>query len=346
MLLSSEMFIFLIVLEVISLVFELVTVVLSLFVVYCAVKHKAFHIHLRLLIIVFHAVSGLVGASEFVATASAAFDIKFRETSNMLAYLDEPFYRFLMTSIITGLTMEVIILHCAITERSCASIFLVSYEKKSNLFVMFLVIMGAMLVAVYLFWQLYDMTVLPDVILSIGIVIGSIISIGFLALFVQVFRWNKRRYQASLLNRRKYTLSEKFQLSENIRMNSIIWRSIVYGGTGGFTCALQVVLCVCLKDQLPILAAMFRITCLTTMNILFIPTSANFILNVPRWKKEYRRICKLGLTVTHLWSKVDIVHETNVTTITGKRLIFQVHEEKDIYFMQLQESWGRIIQKQ
>ncbi|CAD5235552.1 unnamed protein product [Bursaphelenchus xylophilus] len=334
------MYIFLILLECISLVFELTCIFFSVFIVFCSLRYKAFHVNLRIIMVAFYSVTGLVGASEFLATSMAAIDINFRETSNMLAYLDKPLYRTLMTSIFTGCTIQVVLLNCAIMERTCASVWLVDYERKTHLFAMTVTMLLVALFTAWIFDKIYNMT-LSDRMLTYGIVVAAVVASGFLILFVLVVHWNKARYRVSLVNSRRYTLSEKFQLSENIRMNGIIWRSIFYGGSGGFTAAVQVVLCYVLKDSEPLLAATFRVTCLITLNILFIPSFLTLIYRIPRWKKAFMALYRYTLMCPQVWNKVDVKKEVRiVNTITGKKLNFAIHEERDIYFDQLQRSWS------
>uniref|UniRef100_A0A1I7SBA7 G protein-coupled receptor n=1 Tax=Bursaphelenchus xylophilus TaxID=6326 RepID=A0A1I7SBA7_BURXY len=264
------MYIFLILLECISLVFELTCIFFSVFIVFCSLRYKAFHVNLRIIMVAFYSVTGLVGASEFLATSMAAIDINFRETSNMLAYLDKPLYRTLMTSIFTGCTIQVVLLNCAIMERTCASVWLVDYERKTHLFAMTVTMLLVALFTAWIFDKIYNMT-LSDRMLTYGIVVAAVVASGFLIL----------------------------------------------------------------------LAATFRVTCLITLNILFIPSFLTLIYRIPRWKKAFMALYRYTLMCPQVWNKVDVKKEVRiVNTITGKKLNFAIHEERDIYFDQLQRSWS------
>lgn len=157
-------------------------------------------------------------------------------------------------------------------------------------------------------------------------------------------RWNKHRYQQSLWYSKSYTLTERFQLSENIRMNNILWHTIVYGACGGFTSAVQVILCQLTQKNYPEIAAAMRILCLLSLNSMFIPSMMSLIRRIDRWNNEFNRI----LNLCQLYKRMSNqrIHSESVTselrTIGGRQMVFDHSKETDIYFQQLELSWKKL----
>ncbi|CAD5213054.1 unnamed protein product [Bursaphelenchus okinawaensis] len=78
--------------------------------------------------------------------------------------------------------------------------------------------------------------------------------LSFLVLFLilyQTHRWNRRRFTRSKIHVQTYTLSQRFQLSENIRSVTLIIQSGFLAVLGGIFVAFQILVAVLFSDQIP-----------------------------------------------------------------------------------------------
>uniref|UniRef100_A0A915E0P9 Uncharacterized protein n=1 Tax=Ditylenchus dipsaci TaxID=166011 RepID=A0A915E0P9_9BILA len=109
---------------------------------------------------------------------------------------------------------------------------------------------------------------------------------------------NQRRYRHSWTTGNAYTLSERYQLAENIRSGKIMRRSITVASFGLF----------------------FGI-------ISFEPL-----------KKTFMHVTEELLERLY-FKTVSPKTTSNMKTSSGKKMVFKVEEERDLYFCQLRDSW-------
>uniref|UniRef100_A0AC35FR84 Uncharacterized protein n=1 Tax=Panagrolaimus sp. PS1159 TaxID=55785 RepID=A0AC35FR84_9BILA len=226
-------------------------------------------------------------------------------------------------------------------ERICATIWLKTYEKTvSNLmfaFCLFCHIPVASGFMLLMYYKILDTFICGILILSASI-------LGYLVLnFLEWF--NKKRYKASLLCSTNYTLSERFQLQENIR-TALLLKKIVMILSGGFLfiggciiasyfyngdlvvrCTiifLNYLFCFC-SYTFPLFGVSTNTISLQTIHIL------KSILPRPQVSSE-------PLPYTSEQRQASL--STQIRGFDGSQIIFTIDEEREVYFKQLQNGWN------
>ncbi|KAH7705748.1 Protein SRE-3 [Aphelenchoides avenae] len=227
-----------------------------------------------------------------------------------------------------------------IVERSIATIKLKSYEhQRSNFMVVVAVVYswGIGAIATYVVWQNWLPMIYP-------VAAGVLYVMQFLATFVTVEYINRRRYDRSRRGIQTFTLSQRFQLSENLRSLTVIRRCAYVGGVGfGFAFSVVGTNSYLKTDSsLYITRALLNFTAYAA-SFAFVATA---VASVRIWRKECRRtftsikrsICDNARTsIVPMPSRAASMSQLYDTC--GEKMHFSAKEEQDIYFKQLQQAW-------
>uniref|UniRef100_A0AC34Q419 Uncharacterized protein n=1 Tax=Panagrolaimus sp. JU765 TaxID=591449 RepID=A0AC34Q419_9BILA len=156
---------------------------------------------------------------------------------------------------------------------------------------------------------------------------------------------NRRFYKESKKHAKKYSLTEQYQLSENIRSASMFKRMAIFIMFGNFICLMFSVL-------VRILTTIFMkklLYALLQNAIVFFACGFTFVAftTVKPWKRKLLLFWKSSKH--HHYRKIKISHITvsavsmttlrTLKTLDGKKMNFEPKDETRIYFDQLKAHW-------
>ncbi|KAI1698180.1 sre G protein-coupled chemoreceptor domain-containing protein [Ditylenchus destructor] len=169
---------------------------------------------------------------------------------------------------------------------------------------------------------------------------------------------NQRRYNFSTTEGSTCTLSERFQLAENIKSGVLMRRSIRVGsiGLGVFVVFFFSIYFVNSIDGKRLCkigsdAAMNIVNfafCAVSINAshvwleIFWRTIHNIRAKVVPCSTDRSTSSVIALPVPELPSQRKTSESKNMKTSTGKKMIFKLEEERDVYFEQLKNAWDRV----
>uniref|UniRef100_A0A914YTB5 Uncharacterized protein n=1 Tax=Panagrolaimus superbus TaxID=310955 RepID=A0A914YTB5_9BILA len=227
-------------------------------------------------------------------------------------------------------------------ERICATIWLNNYEKTvSNLmfgFCLFCQIPVACGFAYLMYIKLVS-TFLCGILTSVAVCSGYSILI-----FLEWF--NKRRYKASLSDLTTYTLSERFQLQENIRTALLLRRivKILSGGflfIGGCTIALYYYSDNFIEKCVMIMLNCLMCFCSYTFPLFGVASNTVTFQTIQKLKSMLPRS---RVSSSEIIPYTDQQRQTSLSTqirgFDGSQIIFTIDEEREVYFKQLKAGWN------
>ncbi|KAI1715965.1 sre G protein-coupled chemoreceptor domain-containing protein [Ditylenchus destructor] len=249
-------------------------------------------------------------------------------------------------------------LFCVILERILATIQLQSYEKQRNVpFVAFCIasawISGG--VAVFVVFS-------TEINLFVFSIFGVFAAIVIILMFLYLDRINRRRYRDAMRGVANYTLSQRFQLSENIRSSTILKRFLMVTecafvfifGVMGYDSFLAV-------DRLHVFVTrtIFNMTiCFMSLCLLLVAVYSTVL-----WRREFLRLlgnlfsCRfqspperpklfysrhntvLSADSQYDGKKIAQGNRSHLKNGDGKLMAFSQEEEREMYFVQLQKTW-------
>ncbi|KAI1702217.1 sre G protein-coupled chemoreceptor domain-containing protein [Ditylenchus destructor] len=241
-------------------------------------------------------------------------------------------------------------------ERAIATMCLSNYEK--NNFSLWTVaafvwpIGGSVLLTYFMYNDMINMWIIAGA----GAATGPMLYFGI----VFIDNVNQRRYNFSTTEGSTCTLSERFQLAENIKSGVLMRRSIRVGslGLGGFVVFFFSIYFVNSIDG----KRLCKIGSDAAMNIVnfafcAVSINASHVWLEIFWRTIHNIRAKVvpissssapASTIDHSTSSVVPVPELssqrskNMKTSTGKKMIFKLEEERDLYFKQLKNAWDRV----
>ncbi|KAE9553347.1 hypothetical protein FO519_003460 [Halicephalobus sp. NKZ332] len=221
-----------------------------------------------------------------------------------------------------------------ILERTVATILLRSYEKKTGdrwMMVCFFVILFSGIGAAFIVINgMIDMAVVG--------VYGIFYTLFLVFLFLFSYRINKIQYRDSYRNSfSNYTLSERFQLAENIRSMNILKKSVYIMMIGNILVMVAFGL-----SFFEIISGYFmRKFVFCVIPIYVIVFSGVSATGAPAWKREASKIlinvigkCEKKKVNSNKFKKLP-----QLTTLNGRVMAFALEEEANVYFEQLAKSW-------
>uniref|UniRef100_A0AC35GS98 Gustatory receptor n=1 Tax=Panagrolaimus sp. PS1159 TaxID=55785 RepID=A0AC35GS98_9BILA len=240
-----------------------------------------------------------------------------------------------------------------IVERVTATVCFKTYEKLQHFYLMILHLIFHWLMsflAVYLIVnrkifniQKHSIKRFSEIFPFIPLIFVSIFAcLLFIFIFFYTDYINHKRYNHSLIYGNTYTLSERYQLCENIRTSSLMKR-----------CAIVCVIFVCLsatflalqyisKDirSKLIYKILFKL-CASSYAITFI---ANAFKTNEIWKEKFLDILlrqKHRKIIPHECGPTMPLHDAKIfRTSTGERMLFDSSLEATMYFSQLHNLWN------
>ncbi|KAI6176246.1 hypothetical protein M3Y97_00777700 [Aphelenchoides bicaudatus] len=262
-------------------------------------------------------------------------DQKLLETPRFIFDEIAPYNTFQLISIIGGMgsgsAFTLIVL-----ERCCASIRLKSYEQERHPKIIFFTIITSWLSSIYIGHYLFFSNLDGAVIIYISVfaMVGLSMILG---IFIYNHYWNIKKYEYAKNHRLIFTLGQKFQLQENIRMSKLLLRGFTAASIGGFISSLTLLGCFqASAGQFSDLYYVWR-----ALFVLFLMlTSTAYILSacysLPFWKELFlnkwllrgRRIQGAENSLAHL------------QTLEGTKLAFSITIETSKHFDQLKNTWN------
>ncbi|KAI6200721.1 hypothetical protein M3Y96_00764100 [Aphelenchoides besseyi] len=191
-----------------------------------------------------------------------------------------------------------------VLERCAATLRLKTYEKERH-------------PRIYM-----DMAYLPHLIAIVGISLN-----GLMIAFIYNYRWNQKKYSMAKQHLLPVTLSERFQLSENIRVSRLMLRSMFVAVIGGFL----------VIDWFYVYRTLFY--------LFLMITSAFYLgalcISLPFWKEMHvdRLRDKFNQWRNYSANKVgdSLGH---LQTLEGRTIAWTQPVETSIHFEHLQSSWN------
>ncbi|KAI1715967.1 sre G protein-coupled chemoreceptor domain-containing protein [Ditylenchus destructor] len=249
------------------------------------------------------------------------------------------------------------IMPVVVFERFMATILLSSYEKKRFSFVTFLHLIIPIACTVQIVRMLENDSINIWLLCGTGEIACLWLVLGLLA----VDYINQRRYKHSSTAGSNYTLSERFQLAENIRSGRLMRHSatvLVVGNAIIIACFAGIYLGNTFETKL--IFKMAYDVSVNAVKICFsiITIKASHIWTEIFWRtlRKIRKRFTVKLRIvptaksltptasftetTEKWRKHD--KSTNFRTCTGKPMVFSVKEECDLYFDLYLRSWNHL----
>ncbi|KAI6183308.1 CRE-SRE-11 protein [Aphelenchoides bicaudatus] len=194
-------------------------------------------------------------------------------------------------------------------------------------------VLGVAIGTFILYYDIIDLSILTS--------LAMLANIAFILFFKKAEHINHKLYTgAKIFGLGVYTLTEKFQLSENIRTIRIMKRVVIMTGFMNIICQVTMVTTIISKDNIVREAAVsifnFTILCIAILFVI-IP-----MYTIPAWRRKSINIFK-NIRIKLCFK--NRVHEKSPTplvlrTLSGDRMTFNVLEERDMYFQSLSNAWN------
>uniref|UniRef100_A0A1I7RJY3 G protein-coupled receptor n=2 Tax=Bursaphelenchus xylophilus TaxID=6326 RepID=A0A1I7RJY3_BURXY len=224
-----------------------------------------------------------------------------------------------------------------VIERISASLWLECYERREDKFLIHAMLAFALLVSVvfYSINYAYDLRIFAYRLPYVFIALVAFVS---LVVFLYFHFLNKRRLRQALANRSFYSLNERFQLAENVRVGDIAIRQafIVSGMVMLFVTAVVIISCLNLDIPLYILRSLSY----HFLAIYNIAEAFNIAYGHSTFKKLY--FDQLRRSLFGPKGSVDSIDATkrhSIRNTDGMVLNFSAREENRIVFTMLENSW-------
>ncbi|CAD5225446.1 unnamed protein product [Bursaphelenchus okinawaensis] len=226
-------------------------------------------------------------------------------------------------------------------ERLFASVFNTSYEHRKNVFLLITLFIFTLTIFCYMtYYQIYNTSEKIRFLIQLTclFIASSLITSLIILRLIEI--WNKQRYGVAIQNKKSYTLSQRFQLIENIKMTRGLRNGIqIFVIVGCITAVFYAVGYATYNGTYGELFFGYRSLAITVINIGF---SISFYVTINSnnlWKKDinvtYDDVRKLLSS-----SKVDEQQTSALKqNINGKEMIFDVIQSTDLHFQQLRSSW-------
>ncbi|CAD5217532.1 unnamed protein product [Bursaphelenchus xylophilus] len=185
--------------------------------------------------------------------------------------------------------------------------------------------------------------------IMVSAIILSIVMLSYVVLYGCLFRahlWNKQRFFRSKIHIKTYTLSQRFQLSENVRTVSLILNSAMYAAVGGGITAAQIFLMLAFSKNSQVMTFLLPILNVTQplgISLIFLPAAVSQILVIPAWKQRtiqllnsLSRIRGIGKVLDTVKTKEERIMD--VCIVKRKLDERRVHEQ-ELYFEMFKSAW-------
>ncbi|KAE9549051.1 hypothetical protein FO519_007735 [Halicephalobus sp. NKZ332] len=232
----------------------------------------------------------------------------------------------------------VIAVFCAVLERAAATIYLGTYEKNHSynllIYFAFLQFAGSAFFSYFFFKGAINWIFI--------VAFGAIISIVTLIIFLVTYYINKKKHNLSVQNKVKYTLSERYQLSENLRAFTIMKKTVLYLGIGNIAIITTVFVINFLHQKFSML--IFRASFNITVILYSVLIPIVFVTSVEIWRLKYIKFF-IGVK-NRIFCKRRSIEDLSIRKLqhlrssTGQQLGFDIHQERDIFFEALKKSWN------
>lgn len=171
------------------------------------------------------------------------------------------------------------------------------------------------------------------------------LNIGGYAILLFLHYFNKKRYRSSLYNVDKYTLSERYQLQENIKSAVLMQRVAL------FIFCMNLTIGIAFTVSYYFQGYVFHRSCYVVFNLTISLYAYVFplvgITSNESWRsfliRTLQKMTRISPSELTLESRPNEKRESLTRTVRGfegKRIIFTIEEEKEVYFNQLQMNWN------
>ncbi|KAI6221546.1 hypothetical protein M3Y95_00973200 [Aphelenchoides besseyi] len=253
-------------------------------------------------------------------------------------FLKVTIFRFAEITRCCSAFFEVTCLLFVILERVMATTQLKSYENKNHTRILWISVVfswGCGILFAYL--SLHSVCTFTVACIFICVELTVIATA-----FSYVYLKNRAHLQRSLHYVKIYTLSQKFQINENTRVLSIFVRSLF-------------AFCVCMPLVVATFCYSIFIDTETGSTVYFVRTVTNMsatffslvvvnlaISSTHLWRQEFARHLRIVAGFFHLRSRYITPLKTKHTIVStdGVQLAFNIKQEPEIYFSQLQVQWN------
>ena len=189
-----------------------------------------------------------------------------------------------------------IAIFCAVLERTVATVYLDTYEQNRSytllIFFAFLQLSGSATFNYFFFTrklffeqQVLKLEISEQINWLALIIFAIVISTVTLIIFLITYYINKFRYKLCSRNIVKYTLSQRYQLSENLRAFMIMQKTILYLGVGNITIVATVLAVNFLHQKFSMLLFRALFNIIVILYSILIPIV--FVTSVEIWRLKY-----------------------------------------------------------
>ncbi|CAD5228857.1 unnamed protein product [Bursaphelenchus okinawaensis] len=224
-------------------------------------------------------------------------------------------------------------------ERLTANILLGSYEHREDRCLLRMILVSALISAIvflyynYKFkWHLFEKLVLYIPVAAVAFIC--------LVLFLAFHTSNKKRLKSAMENRSFYSLNERFELAENVRIGEIAMKQAFVVSGIVITMTTVATIVGLLDVQVPV----YILRSILYLTIAIYDICECFLIAYchPTLKKLYFDQLELILSTRHKRSAVHFIEDTkrySIRNTDGLKLNFSAKEENKIVFMMLEKSW-------
>uniref|UniRef100_A0AC35GVF8 Gustatory receptor n=1 Tax=Panagrolaimus sp. PS1159 TaxID=55785 RepID=A0AC35GVF8_9BILA len=226
-------------------------------------------------------------------------------------------------------------------ERIYATVYLENYEKTvSNPFFFYCILYHTLeyCIATYsIYKEWIDLAIFGTVIILLNI-------IGYF-MFTGLEWFNERRYRTSLMHRKKYTLSERFQLQENIRtahlMKSVAGVFVFLNILVGISMIISSVYIDEFAKRISYVVFNFALS-FTGYTFPLLGMGKNrmwsqIFLRLKKWTK----IAPSNLPEILSQAEQRAQLSNQIRGFNGTKIIFTIDEERELYFNNLKNHWNK-----
>ncbi|KAI6236133.1 hypothetical protein M3Y95_00125300 [Aphelenchoides besseyi] len=270
-----------------------------------------------------------------IILVSFLFDTQLLESHSLMYDGLMPYYMIQITAIgvalCAGFGFALVVL-----ERCAATLRLKTYEKERHPWIVCVSILSTWILAFCISrWVYANMAYLPHLIAIVGLSLN-----GIMIAFIYNYRWNQRKYSSAKQHLSPVTLSERFQLSENIRVSRLMLRSIFVVAIGGFL----VVVCLFLTLLNFVAHTEWFYVYRTLFYLSLMITSAFYLgascISLPFWKEMYVDRLRDKFNQWRNYSANKVGDSSTVKTLEGQVISWIQPVETSIHFQHLQSSWN------
>ncbi|CAD5213053.1 unnamed protein product [Bursaphelenchus okinawaensis] len=255
--------------------------------------------------------------------------------------LPQPYQSFLFVFLWAGLAFLcfTMLVYC---ERIYASFRLRAYEKQSHTFN----VVTTVIVIIFATYILAKSIVLQWISLyttALLLAMAIFLYVGLVSALYRAHIWNIQRFYRSQIHVKTYTLSQRFQLSENVRTVRLILESAAFATLGGAMTVGQLVAPILFPSLAVKLVPIMNVTGPLTLSSLFLPAAIMQICKVPAWKRTASSLLQSSVGVAGLNKVMDSItnnkHEMVKVYVLKRKQTEGKTEEQEIYFEMFNNAW-------